>query len=143
MHIRILIIMLLLLLPGPVRADSNKVVGPLSCGIYDQAVKPFIQAELETQHANRSHYTMEITIPGNKRLTVEVKNVLIKMPGERNHVTVWLDGKLFAKTSHQDVPLSLEVYIDEVKYRIICVRADLLPESGQPLRNEPAPAPRQ
>jgi hypothetical protein len=39
-----------------------------------------------------------------------------------------VDGKRFAKTSHQDVPLSLEVYIDDVKYRIICVRQDPLPE---------------
>ncbi len=39
-----------------------------------------------------------------------------------------MDGKRFAKTGHQDVPLSLEVYVDDVKYRIICVRQDPLPE---------------
>ncbi len=50
------------------------------------------------------------------------------MSGERNQVTVLMDGKRFAKTGHQDVPLSLEVYVDDVKYRIICVRQDPLPE---------------
>jgi hypothetical protein len=131
MNIRSMILLSVLLLPGTVKADVGKVVGPLSCGIYDQSVKPFVQAELDTQHANRSRYTMETTTLGGRRLTVEVQNVSIMMAGERNHVTVFLDGKLYAKTSHQDVPLSLEVYIDEVKYRIICVR---VPE-GQPAGN--------
>jgi hypothetical protein len=103
----------------------GKVVGPLSCGIYDQKVRPFIKSELETQHADRARYTMETLTKSGKRLTVEVQNVSIKMAGERNQVSVFVDGKPFAKTSHQDVPISLEVHIDEVKYRIICVRIDL------------------
>ena len=115
----------LLALPGLSHADVDVVVGPLSCGIYDQKVKPFIEAELHTQHADQARYTMETLTKSGKRLTVEVKNVSIKMAGERNQVSVSVDGKPFAKTSHQDVPISLEVHIDDVKYRIICVRMDL------------------
>jgi hypothetical protein len=118
-------LLLLLVLPPVAHADVGVVVGPLSCGIYDQKVKPFIEAELETQHADRTLYTMETLTKSGKRLTVEVKNVSIKMAGERNQVSVFVDGKPFAKTSHQDVPISLEVHIDEIKYRIICVRMDL------------------
>ncbi len=125
----IIIMLLLLMMPVAARADVGKVVKPLHCGIYDYNVVPFVEKELETQHADPLRYTMETTTKSGKRLTIQVKNVSIKMPGERNHVTVFVDGKLFAKTSHQDVPLSLEVYIDDVKYRIICVRADLLPEN--------------
>ena len=140
MNIRSMILLSVFLLPGTVRADVGKVVGPLSCGIYDQSVKPFIQAELDTQHVDRAHYTMETTTPGGRRLAVEVQNVSIKMAGERNHVTVFVDGKPFAKTSHQDVPLSLEVYIDEAKYRIICVRVDPFPKLDLPAGKEtPAP----
>jgi hypothetical protein len=51
------------------------------------------------------------------------------MIGERNCVAVLVDGKLTERTSHQDVPLSLEVHMDRVKHRNICVRADLSPES--------------
>ena len=139
MNIRSMVLLSVLLLPGTVRADVGKVVGPLSCGIYDQSVKPFIQAELDTQHVDRAHYTMETTTPGGRRLAVEAQNVSIKMTGERNHVTVFVDGKPFAKTSHQDVPLSLEVYIDDVKYRIICVRID---EPGLSVGKERGTVPR-
>ena len=41
-------------------------------------------------------------------------------------------GNLHNKTIQQDVPLSLEVYIDGVKYRIICVRADPFPKLDMP-----------
>ena len=116
--------LLFLALPVIAHADVGKVVGPLSCGIYDQQVKPFIEAELDTQHVDRTRYTMETMTKSGKRLAVQVQNVSIKMAGERNQVSVFVDGKPFAKTSHQDVPISLEVHIDEVKYRIICVRAD-------------------
>lgn len=126
MKIRAWIVPLLILVPSLVaHADVGTVVEPLSCGIYDQAVKPFIQVELETQHADRKRYTMAATTKSGRRLTVEVQNVSIRMAGERNHVSVFVDGKPFAKTSHQDVPISLEVHIDDVKYRIICVRVDL------------------
>ncbi len=133
---KILIVLLLLVVkPMAARADEGKIVGPLHCGIYDQNVVPFVERELETQHMDRKHYTMEITTKTGKHLAVEVKNVAIEMPGERNHVTVFVDGKPFAKTSHQDVPLSLEVYIDDVKYRIICVRTDPMPLNAAPGRN--------
>ncbi len=115
---------LFLALPIVAHADEGKVVGPLSCGIYDQMVKPFIEAELETQHGDRTRYTMETMTKSGKRLAVEVKNVSIRMVGERNQVSVFVDGKPLAKTSHQDVPISLEVHIDGIKYRIICTRAD-------------------
>jgi len=118
-------LLFLLALPTIAHADVDVVVGPLSCGIYDQKVKPFIEADLDTQHADRTRYTMETTTKGGKRLAVEVQNVSIRMAGERNQVSVFVDGKPFAKTSHQDVPISLEVHIDEIKYRIICVRIDL------------------
>jgi hypothetical protein len=131
MNIRNMILLSALLLPGTVRADVGKIVEPLSCGIYDQAVKPLVQAELDTQSGDRARFTMVTTTLGGRRLTVEVQSVSIKMAGERNHVTVFLDGKPFAKTSHQDVPLSLEVYIDEMKYRIICVRVDPLSNPGR------------
>ena len=127
--------MFLLLLLAPLtvaHADVGKVVGPLSCGIYDQKVKPFIEAELETQHADQSRYTMAITTKSGKRLSVEVKSVSIKLVGERNHVSVFLEGKPYAKTSHQDLPLYLEVYVDNEKYRIVCTRADVSPEPERP-----------
>jgi hypothetical protein len=124
MDFRSILLLLFFAVPMSGHADVGKVVGPLSCGIYDQQVKAFIEAELETQHADRTRYTMETMTKGGKRLSVEVQNVSIKMAGERNHVSVFVDGKPFAKTSHQDVPISLEVYVDEVKYRIICVRSD-------------------
>lgn len=89
----------LLALPLAVRADENKIVGPLPCGIYDQSVVPLVEKELETQSADRSRYIMEITTKGGKRLSVEVQSVSIRLAGERNHVSVFLDGKPFAKTS--------------------------------------------
>jgi hypothetical protein len=124
MDVRIIVLLSFFAVPMSSHADVGKVFGPLSCGIYDQQVKSFIEVELETQHADRTRYTMETMTKGGKRLSVEVQNVSIKMAGERNQVSVFVDGKPFAKTSHQDVPISLEVYIDGVKYRIICVRPD-------------------
>src|SRR5574341_1958765 len=79
MYILIMIIWSALALPIVVHADVGKVVEPLSCGIYDQMVKPFIEAELETQHADQSRYTMAITTKSGKRLSVEVKSVSIKL----------------------------------------------------------------
>lgn len=132
MGIRIFLVFSLSVLPLFAHADEGKVVGPLSCGIYDQTVKPFIEAELETQHPDQSRYTMAITTKSGKRLSVEIKSVSIKLAGERNHVSVFLDGKPFAKTSHQDLPLYLEVHVDNEKYRIICTREDLSPEPDRP-----------
>lgn len=117
-------------------ADVSVVVAPLPCGIYDQNVKPFIEKDLETQSKHRSHYTMETSTRSGKRLSVEVMNVSIRLPGERNHISVFLDGKPLAKTSHQDLPLYLEVHVDDVKYRIICIRSDA--PSGE---EGPLPAP--
>jgi hypothetical protein len=144
MNRKVIILLSLLIVPIAARADVGKVVGSLHCGIYDQQVVPFVEQELETQHVDRKHYTLEMTTKSGKRLSAEVKNVSIKMAGERNQVTVLVDGKPFAKTSHQDVPLSVEVYIDDVKYRIICVRQDPLPEdvpTAQPKeQNKPGQA---
>jgi hypothetical protein len=117
---------LFLLLPCAAHADVDKIVGPLSCGIYDQKMNPFVQGELDTQNADHKLYTMEATTKSGKRLTVLVKSVEIRMAGERDHVSVFLDGKPYAKTSHQDVPIYLEVHVDDVKYRIICVRPDVV-----------------
>lgn len=108
----------------PVRADAAATIEPLPCGIYDESAKPLTEKDLDTQSSDRSAYTMEIITKSSKTLSVEVKSVQIKMTGERNHVSVFLDGKPYAKTSHQDVPLYLEVHVDNEKYRIICVRVD-------------------
>ncbi len=131
MNRKIIILLSFLLMPIAARADEGKVVDPLHCGIYDQQVVPFVERELDTQHKDPKHYTLEMTTKSGKRLTAEVKSVSIKMAGERDQVTVLVDGKRFAKTNHQDVPFSLEVYIDDVKYRIICVRVDV-PEEATP-----------
>jgi hypothetical protein len=119
-----------LALPLAVYADEGKAVSPLSCGIYDQSARPFVERDLETQSTDPLRYTMAITTKKGKRLTVAVQNVSIRLVGERNHVSVFLDGKPYAKTSHQDLPLYLEVTIDDVKYRIICIRTDLPPEQN-------------
>lgn len=120
------IIILLVVLALPVSADVGIIVDPLPCGIYDQSVKPLVEKDLETQNSDRTRYTMGITTKSGKKLSVEVKSVEIKMSGERNQVSVFLDDKPYAKTSHQDVPLYLEVNVDNEKYRIICVRVDEL-----------------
>ncbi len=123
---------MLLALPLAAYADEGRVVGPLPCGIYDEKALPFIEKDLATQSADARNYTMEIRTKSGKRLSVTVQNVSMRMAGERNHVSVYLDGKPYAKTSHQDVPLYVEVTIDDVKYRIICVRADVIEESTAP-----------
>jgi len=118
------ILLALLALPLAARADVNAVVEPLSCGVYDQVAKPLVQKEMETQSPDRARYTMELKTNKGKRLTVEVKSVSIMLAGERNHVSIFLDGKPYAKTSHQDVPLYFEVHIDGEKYRVICTRQE-------------------
>lgn len=115
-------IVLLLLLPFAAHADVNKIVEPLPCGIYDADVKPLVEKDLATRNTDTTACTMGITTKNGKKLSVEIKSVDIKMPGERNQVSVFLDGNPFVKTSHQDVPLYLEVHVDNEKYRIICVR---------------------
>lgn len=115
---------LLLLLPFSADADVGKKLHPLPCGIYDQAVKPFIEKDLETQSPDKALYTIEMTTNHDRNLSVEIKSVEIAMPGERNQVTIHLDGKLHVRTSHQDVPLYVEVHLDGDKYRIICVRVE-------------------
>jgi hypothetical protein len=128
---------LFLLLPCATHADVDKIVGSLTCGIYDQRMNPLVLGELDTQSADHKRYAMETMTKSGKRLTVLVKSVEIKMAGERDHVSVFLDGKPYAKTSHQDVPIYLEVHVDDVKYRIICMRHDeiqfpgLLPDERQ------------
>ena len=112
----------LLALPLAARADENKTVEPLLCGIYDQKSKPLVEKDLETQSSDRARYTLELRTSRGKLLAVEVKSVSIRLLGERNHVSIFLDGKPYAKTSHQDVPLYVEVHIDDEKYRIICIR---------------------
>ncbi len=118
----IMLVFVLLVLPAVAHAEVNKVLELLPCGIYDEAAKPLIQKDLGTQHADKSQYTMSAVTKSGKQLTVEVKSVEIKMAGERHHVSAFLDGKPLAKTSHQDVPLYLEVHVDNEKYRIICTR---------------------
>lgn len=119
------IIALLLFIPAfSAHADVNTVVLLLPCGIYNQAAQPHIEKDLDTQSKDRAAYTMETVTSKGKRLTVEIQNVLIRMQGERSHVSVFLDGKPLAKTSHQDLPLYLEVHVDDEKYRIICTRSD-------------------
>jgi hypothetical protein len=130
-----IIVFALLALPLQVHADVGKIVGPLSCGIYEQSAKPLVEKDLKTQNSDKSRYTMEAVTKSGRKLTVLVHNVSIDMAGERNNVTVLLEGKPFAKTSHQDVPLYLEVHVDGEKYRIICVRMDLQP-AGDTSREE-------
>jgi hypothetical protein len=112
----------LLMLPITAPADENKVVEPLPCGIYDQRSRPLVEKDLETQSTDRARYTMELRTGRGRKLTVEIMSVSIKLAGERVQSSVFLDGKPYAKTSHQDLPLYLEVHIDEVKYRVICIR---------------------
>ena len=132
-----ILILMFFLVPFTAQADVDTKVAVLPCGIYDQQVRPFVEKMLETQSKDRSLFTMEAMTARGKRLTVEVQGVSIKMKGERNHVSVFLDGKPLAKTSHQDVPLYLEVHVDAEKYRIICVRTEEEPavkkerETGQ------------
>lgn len=114
----------LLLLPFAAHADVNKIVEPLPCGIYDEEVRPLVEKDLETRNTDTAACTIAITTKSGKKLSVEIKSVDIMMTGERNQVTVFLDGKPHVKTSHQDVPLYLEVHVDNEKYRIICVRVD-------------------
>lgn len=126
------VLIALLALTNMARADVNTVVKPLSCGIYNQASKPLVEKDMKTQSPVPAQYTMELRTSRGKRLTVEVKSVSIQLAGERNHVSIFLDGKPYAKTSHQDVPLYLEVHIDDEKYRIICVRADEVDGTTEP-----------
>ncbi len=105
-----------------IRGNNESPETPLPCGIYDEKARPFIERDLVTYSFDAPRYTMAITTASGKRLAVEVRNDFIKLAGERNHVMVYLDGKLYAKTSHQDLPLYLEVTVDDVKYRIICQR---------------------
>ncbi len=130
MNFRVVTLLALLALPQIVNAEESRIVAPLPCGIYDQMTAPFIEKDLSTQSPDPARYTMAITTKSGRRLSVTVQNVSIRMAGERNHVSVYLDGKPYAKTSHQDLPLYLEVNIDDVKYRIICIRADVIEESG-------------
>jgi hypothetical protein len=120
--------LMLILLP---LTTAGSVLDPLPCGIYDEMVRPLVERDLDTQSTDASRYTMETVTRKSRMLSVEVKNVLIMMPGERHQVLVLLDGKPFVKTSHQDVPLYLEVHIDSEKYRIICVRVDEALKSEQ------------
>ncbi len=113
-----LLVVLLLMIQGNNKSAEN----PLPCGIYDEKARPFIERDLVTYSVDAPRYTMAITTANGKRLAVEVRNDFIQLPGERNHVMVYLDGKPYAKTSHQDLPLYLEVHVDNVKYRIICQR---------------------
>ena len=83
----------LFLLPLVSRADMNQTVEPLSCGIYNQASKPLIEKNLETQSRDRARYTMDLRTSRGKQLRVEVKSVSIQLAGERNHVSIFLDGK--------------------------------------------------
>jgi hypothetical protein len=114
----------LLFLPFAVHAEVNKIVKPLPCGIYDADVKPLVEKDLATRNTDTAACTMGITTESGKELSVEIRSVDVKMPGERHQVSVFLDGKPFVKTSHQDVPLYLEVHVDNKRYRIICVRVD-------------------
>ncbi len=123
--------LLLLIPPLAAYADVNKDVSLLPCGIYNQAAQPHVEKDLDTQSADRAAYTMEMVTSKGKKLTIEVQNVSIRMQAERNHVSVFLDGKPFAKTSHQDLPLYLEVHVDNEKYRIICTRSDDELASGE------------
>jgi hypothetical protein len=122
----------LLALPIAVKADENKVVKPLGCGIYDQLSRPLVEKDMDTQSHDRARYTMELRTSRGRRLMVEVQSVSIRLAGEREHVSIFLDGKPYAKTSHQDVPLYLEVHIDDKKYRVICVREASVIEIAKP-----------
>ncbi len=125
-----LMVFMLLMMPLAAYADQGTVVDPLPCGIYDEAVNPVIEKDLLTQSTDTRRYTMAITTKSGKQLSVTVQNVAIRMAGERNHVSIFLDGKPYAKTSHQDVPLYVEVTIDDMKYRIICVRTKPIEDRG-------------
>jgi hypothetical protein len=122
MKIRNALLLVFLVLLFTVQGKNVTPENPLPCGIYDQAAKPFVEKELLTYSFDAPRYTMSITTSSGRLLTVAVQNDFIRLPGERNHVTVFLDGKPLAKTSHQDLPLYLEVHVDDVKYRIICQR---------------------
>lgn len=122
MNFRNVILLAFLALLLTFHGDNETCENPLPCGIYDQLARPFIEKELETYSVDRPRYTMAITTESGKRLAVEVQDVFIRLAGERDHVSVFLDGKPLAKTSHQDLPIYLEVHVDEVKYRIICQR---------------------
>jgi hypothetical protein len=145
MNFRAVMLLALLALPQLVNAEEGRIVAPLPCGIYDRMAAPFIEKDLSTQSADPARYTMAITTKSGRRLSVTVENDSMRMAGERNHVSVSLDGKPYAKTSHQDLPLYLEVNIDDVKYRIICTRPPgVIEKSSSPTRrgkerNPPVP----
>lgn len=119
---RNILLFVFLVLLFTIHGNNDTAELPLPCGIYDKMAKPFIAKDLVTQSFDAPRHTMAIMTKSGKRLTVEVQNVLIRLPGERYHVSVSVNGKPYAKTSHQDLPLYLEVHVDDVKYRIICQR---------------------
>lgn len=122
MHTRNILLFIFLVLLFSLHGKNDTAELPLPCGIYDEAAKSFISKELVTLSSDAPLYTMTIMTKSGKRLAVEVQNVRIKLPGERYHVSVFVNGKSYAKTSHQDLPLYLEVHVDDEKYRIICQR---------------------
>jgi hypothetical protein len=131
-----ILILALLLVPFTAGADVNRTVDPLPCGIYDEEARPLVEKDLDTRHADKSLSTMRLATKTGKRLSVEVRSVEIAMPGERAQVSVFLDDRPLAKTSHQDVPIYLEVHVDHVRYRIICVRVDEAVASEEPVGTE-------
>jgi hypothetical protein len=66
MNSRIVVPIALRMMPSMVRAYIGKIAGPLSCGIYEEMIKPFIQAELDTQHLDQERYTIETTAKNGK-----------------------------------------------------------------------------
>jgi hypothetical protein len=58
---RIVLLLVLFMLPSTVPADVGRMAGPLSCGSYDEMVKPFSRAELDTQQLAQEGYIMETT----------------------------------------------------------------------------------
>lgn len=102
--------------------DPGYVAAPLPCGLYNEAIEPFDQRDLDTQSPDPARYTLNAAIPGGRKLSASVKYVRNGMvPGERYYVAVFLDGQTLARINHIDVPFAMDVFVDAQKYRLICV----------------------
>lgn len=117
----------------PAPAPEPDYLRNLACRIValsdtqPRTIQPLVDVNLDTLSADPADQTFQAVIHDGRRLGARVFRVKIKLPRDRFHVAMTLDGKPLLRTNHMDLDIYIETIIDSRRYALHCF-PELIPE---------------
>lgn len=127
----ILFLMIFLLVPslgaGKDAPSAEDYMRKLACRIVmingnpPTSITPLLDTHLDTLSFESSENTFSLKLANGRKLGAMVRRVKSRLPRDRFHVELQLDGKTLARISHIDLDIYVETVIDDQRYALHCL----------------------